>query len=97
MIGGRLSRGCVWAVMAEGRAATVCGGDGRKAEAVRKGIGGQRVIYVWIHYNRDVPGGGQEPECATTSKPKRKAGVDPAAAQGRRGAEQAEHLKWCRL
>ncbi len=32
---------------------------------------------------RDVTGGGRDPERATTSKPKRKAGVDPAAAQGR--------------
>ena len=31
----------------------------------------------------DVTGGGRVPERATTSKPKRKAGVDPAAAQGR--------------
>ncbi len=44
---------------------------------------------------RDRRGAG--PERATTPKPKRKAGVDPAAAQGRRGAEQAEHLQWCRL
>ncbi len=31
----------------------------------------------------DVTGGRRVPERATTSKPKRKAGVDPAAAQGR--------------
>ncbi len=42
--------------------------------------------------DRDVPGGGQDPESAATPKPKQKAGVDSATAYGRRGAEQAEHL-----
>ena len=46
---------------------------------------------------RGVPGGGQVPMRATTPKPEQKAGADPATAEGRRGAEQAEHLQWCRL
>ena len=46
---------------------------------------------------RDVPGGGQVPKRANTPRQKPKAGADSAAAQGRRGAEPAEHFKWCRL
>ena len=43
--------------------------------------------------NHEVTGGGLVPQRATTPKPKRTAGVDPAAAHGQRGAEQAEHLQ----
>ena len=46
---------------------------------------------------RGVPGGGQVSKRATTPKPKQKAGADPATAESRRGAEPAEHLRWCRL
>ncbi len=63
-----------------------CGKNVTKAgmRVCRKGKEGR------IH---DVTGGGQVPARATTPKPKRTAGVDPAAAHGKRGAEKAEHLQ----